>query len=381
MKYKETKMCLYFLFLIYFLIIFTGSLHAELPSIEATAAVLVDSDTGQILFEKNSEIKRPPASLTKVLTAVTAIEYGKLGDSVKASKRAAFQEGSSIYLRPGEKLCLEDLLYGLMLSSGNDAAVAIAEHIGGTVAEFAELMNLVAYKAGAENSNFLNPSGLPEKGHYSTARDLAYIMCYALQNKKFAEITATKTKTIPWANHDWGRGLRNHNKLLWTYPHTTGGKTGYTKAAGRCLLVSASKEDRNLVAVVLNCSNDWLEVQNLFEFGFNDFKKIPVIKEGEVIYNLSFSEGDRENINLVAAEEIEMIIPEGGECRLRKEIEIKNDIVLPVKKGEKIGCLFLFKNSYMLGKTDLLASESVKYSSIWEKLKVKLKRGFKNQYK
>ncbi len=155
----------------------------EGPEVSATTAVVIDADTGQVLYDKHSQIQRYPASITKIVTAIVALEAGNLDDIVKVSRKAAYQEGSSIYLKPGEELTLEELLYGILLASGNDAAVAIAEHISGSVASFAELMNEKTKKMGAKNSNFLNPSGLPEAGHYSTAYDLAMIMRYALQMK------------------------------------------------------------------------------------------------------------------------------------------------------------------------------------------------------
>ncbi|NLM97262.1 MAG: D-alanyl-D-alanine carboxypeptidase, partial [Halanaerobiaceae bacterium] len=243
--------CFLFLSLLCFSFLIPHARADGLPAVSAKCAVVLDMETGQVLYNKNMSIKAFPASLTKILTTIIALEEGDINDIVKVSRRAAYQEGSSIYLQEGEEIKLEDLLYGVMLSSGNDASVAVAEHISGSIDEFALLMNEKAKEIGALNSNFKNPNGLPDPDHYSTAYDLAVIMRYAMKNKIFRTISGTKNRTISWAGNDWGRGLRNHNKLLWLYDDITGGKTGFTKAAGRCLAASAERNGREVIAVVL----------------------------------------------------------------------------------------------------------------------------------
>ncbi|MGM0410119.1 MAG: D-alanyl-D-alanine carboxypeptidase family protein, partial [Bacillota bacterium] len=210
------KKIYFLLYIMLFIIFLTQGVFAQEIKTTASSAILMEEDKGQILYQKNIHKKLAPASLTKILTTVVALENCDLNEIVTVSRRAVEQEGSSIYLQLGEKITLENLLYAIMLSSGNDAAVAIAEHISSSVEEFAELMNLTAKKAGALNSNFTNPNGLPDTAHYSTAYDLAMITRYALNYDKFREISATKNKTISWEGHDWDRGLHNHHKMLWS---------------------------------------------------------------------------------------------------------------------------------------------------------------------
>ncbi|HHY79044.1 MAG TPA: D-alanyl-D-alanine carboxypeptidase, partial [Thermoanaerobacter sp.] len=212
------KFILYLFILLYFMS--SVKVYAEsYPSISAKAAIVMDQETGRVLYEKNSHEKLPMASTTKIMTLLVALEKGNLNDIVTVSKRAASVGGSSIWLSPGEKIDMESLLYGLMLNSGNDAATAIAEHIGGSVESFVEIMNQKAKEIGAYNTHFVTPSGLDIgiDDHYTTAYDLALITRYAFRYPKFAEIVSTKEKTIPWEGKEWDRYLRNKNKLLWIY--------------------------------------------------------------------------------------------------------------------------------------------------------------------
>ncbi len=338
---------------------------ASPPITSAEAACLLDVKTGQVLYGKNIHLQRPPASLTKVLTTIIAIERGDLKDVVKVSRKAAYQEGSSIYLKEGERITLEELLYGVMLASGNDASVAIAEHISGSIEEFSRLMTEKAREMGALNSNFKNPSGLPEPEHYSTAYDQAVIMRYALKNKIFARITATKNKTISWEGNDWGRGLRNHNKLLWLYPDSTGGKTGYTRAAGRCLVASAKRNGREVVAVVLNCPNDWLVVQNLMDHGLDNFKEVKVVEKGDIIYRIGWEESREGLLGLLVENPVYVVIPKGGKLKVTQEISLKPELELPIKKGDVIGQLKICKDGRLLGNTNLIAGNDLNYNSIF----------------
>lgn len=372
-----------FLFLVLTLHIFNSPVLARgLPQLSARSAVLIDVETGQVLYNKHMHLKSFPASLTKVLTTIIALEEGNPQELVKVSRRAAYQEGSSIYLQEGEKIKLLDLLYGVMLASGNDAAVAVAEHIAGSIEDFAVMMNAKAREMGALNSNFINPSGLPDPDHYSTAYDLAMIMRYALKNGIFREITATRNKTIPWADNDWGRGLRNHNKLLWQYDDITGGKTGYTRAAGRCLVASAKREGREVVAVVLNAPDDWLDVRRLLDYGLEAFKKVRLVAEGEPIYSLAWENSDKGKLDLLAAKALEVLIPEVGEVRLKKELYLKEDLKLPIREGQPLGLLCFRDEDKVLVETELLAAENLNYNSLflrfwhWLREKSRNREGF-----
>ena len=195
-------------------------------AISAKSAILIDANSGRVLYEHNAFEKLPMASTTKIMTGLLACESDKLNEAVKVSPFASGTEGSSLWLKVGEKLKLQDLTYGLMLKSGNDAAVAIAEYLGGSVNAFTLLMNKRAREIGAVNTNFENPHGLDSDGHYTTAYDLALIAREAMKNEKFREIVSTKTYSIPMQGEKWDRALKNHNKLLWRYDGCTGVKTG-----------------------------------------------------------------------------------------------------------------------------------------------------------
>ncbi|MFC0299394.1 D-alanyl-D-alanine carboxypeptidase family protein [Virgibacillus soli] len=254
------------------------------PTVSAQNAILIEQSTGRVLFEKNAHDQRPIASITKIMTAIIAVESGMMDDMTAASRRAIYTEGSSIYLEQGEKMSIKDLVYGLMLRSGNDAAVAISEHIGGSVEGFVYLMNEKAKWLGMENTSFKNPHGLHEENHYSSAYDMAILMRYAMDNDVFREISGMEMYKAEKRSYAW----RNKNKLLTSYYDAcTGGKTGFTKISGRTLVSSAQKNKMDLIAVTLNASDDWNDHMGMFEWGFKNFKLHPLINKGENIYEVS----------------------------------------------------------------------------------------------
>ena len=252
-------------------------------SVSAASAVLLEQKSGRILFEKDAHTKRRIASITKIMTAKLAIESGKMNEYVKVSEQATRAEGSSVYLKPGEKIKLKDLVYGLMLRSGNDTAVAIAEYVGGSVEGFAYLMNLKAREIGMLNTHFSNPHGLDDnEDHYSTAYDMAVLMRYAMQDKTFKEISGTKVYRAANPTEDWDRVWKNKNRLLTKYKYTTGGKTGYTKRAKRTLVTTAAKGDMSLIAVTLNGPDDWNDHISMYESGFKGFDMAEVLSKGKI---------------------------------------------------------------------------------------------------
>ena len=236
--------------------------QAQAVEVSASAAVLMDMDSGRVLYEQNARSQMLIASTTKILTALVAIRDGNLSDMVKVSREAAYTEGSSMYLKEGEELTLETLLYGLLLCSGNDAAVAVAEHVGGSVEGFVERMNETAMELGMENSSFANPNGLDDEEHYSTAYDMALLARSAMGNETLVRMASTRTVTIG------GRTMTNHNKLLRLMDGCLGLKTGYTRAAGRTLVSCAERNGQRLVAVTLQDGNDWADHQSLYDYGF-----------------------------------------------------------------------------------------------------------------
>ncbi|MGM8214013.1 D-alanyl-D-alanine carboxypeptidase family protein [Bacillaceae bacterium W0354] len=235
------------------------------PHVSASSAIVMDMNTKEVLFEKNAHEKRNIASITKIMTAIVALEHGNLEDQVIISYDASRKIGSSIYTREGQKYSLKDLLYGLMLRSGNDAAAAIAEHIAGSEKGFAFLMNEKARWIGMENSSFQNPHGLDEDGHYSTAYDMALLTTYAMKsNEDFRKIFGTKKYLSENVNYYWF----NKNKLLMTNDYCIGGKTGYTKSAGRTLVTTAELDGKEIVVVTLNAHSDWNDHRNLYKYAF-----------------------------------------------------------------------------------------------------------------
>ncbi|WJQ83997.1 D-alanyl-D-alanine carboxypeptidase family protein [Brevibacillus brevis] len=254
------------------------------PSLSAEGAALIDVESGRILYSKNGTKKMRIASLTKTMTAIVAIEMGKLDAQVTVPPQAVGVEGSSIYLKNGEKLTLEELLYGLMLRSGNDAAVTIATHIGGSVPGFTYLMNEKAAMIGMEHTNFTNPHGLDDSNqHYSTPEDMAKLSAYALHNPVFRQIVSTKVKDISWEGEQWDRRLLNKNKMLHLYNGADGVKTGYTKLAKRCLASSATRNGRQLATITLNASDDWNDSAKLMDWGFANYPLQELVKNGQEV--------------------------------------------------------------------------------------------------
>lgn len=236
----------------------------------AAAHALIDVSSGTIVASSNGDKKMLIASLTKIMTAIVAIEYGNASDFVTVSSRAAHTEGSSIYLKPGEKMKLEDLLYGLMLRSGNDAAMAIAEHVGGSVEGFVWLMNEKSAWLGLQGSHWQNPSGLDHPEHYSTANDLARLTAYALHHEEFRKIVSARMKKASSRPYAW----KNKHKLLFTYDGADGVKTGFTKAARRTLVTSATRGNQQFVAVTLRDSTDWVDHKRMLNYGFKYYRAV-----------------------------------------------------------------------------------------------------------
>ncbi|MFC4808444.1 D-alanyl-D-alanine carboxypeptidase family protein [Paenibacillus sp. GCM10023250] len=292
------------------MLLLPGAAAAAEPAPElrtgAESAALIDVESGRLLYSYHGDKPMLIASLTKIMTAIVAIEHGKLSDMVETSVRAAGKEGSSIYLRRGEKMSLHNLLYGLMLRSGNDAATAIAEHVGGSEEGFVHLMNDKAEMLGLANSHFMNPSGLDAEGHYGSANDLAKLTAYALKNPVFKEIVKTKRKSAPNPNDQWDYLWMNKNKMLSLYEGADGVKTGYTKKALRCLVSSASRGGQQLVAVTLRDSDDWNDHQRMLSYGFNHYPLSEVARKGQPVsghplavgrtLRYPFAEGEKERL-------------------------------------------------------------------------------------
>ncbi|MDK2799906.1 MAG: hypothetical protein PWQ70_1525 [Clostridiales bacterium] len=333
--------------------------YAEVIDISASSAVVMDTVTGRVLYEKNAHQKRPMASTTKIMTAIVALENGNLNDIVTTSAKAAYVEGSSIWLEEGEKQRLEDLIYGLLLSSGNDAAIVIAEHIGGSVEEFAKMMTKKAHAIGAINTSFKNPNGLDEDGHYTTAYDLGLITRYALKNKKFSEIVKTEQKKIPWQGHKWDRLLKNHNRLLKMYDGCDGVKTGFTKKSGRCLVSSATRNEWQVVVVTLNAPNDWEDHKKLFNYAFDNYKLQVVCEKGEFMKTLPVLDGKKDMISLVASDTLFIPLKKEEKPKIQIKYEVPDYVIAPVVYGQKVGKINILLDEMEYGSIPLVSIHNV----------------------
>jgi serine-type D-Ala-D-Ala carboxypeptidase (penicillin-binding protein 5/6) len=244
------------------------------PEIKSESAVMIDAKTGDILYQKNSSEQMYPASITKIITGILAIESGKLDDSVVVSSDAVRAEGTRVYLMEDEQVPLKKLVQGLLINSGNDAAVAIAEYLAGDVDSFADEMNAFAEKVGADNTHFVNPNGLFDEEHYTTAEDMAKITQYAMQNDEFREIVSTKE--LPWVGEGWETTLRNHHQLLWDYPGTIGVKNGYVDESKHTLVTAVSRDNLEVIIVTLKAPTSraaYWDTMALGDYGFANFER------------------------------------------------------------------------------------------------------------
>lgn len=330
------------------------------PDVSAQSAIVMDASSGRILYEKNAFVKRPMASTTKIMTAIVALENGNLNDKVTVSSSAARVEGSSVWLAENETLTLENALYGLMLKSGNDAAMAIAEHIGGgTIEKFVELMNSKAKEIGAVNTLFKNPHGLDANGHYTTAYDLALITRYGLGIPKFAEIVRTKETKIPWQGHEWDRYLRNSNKLLWSYPGSDGVKTGFTKKARRCLVSSATKNDWQLIAVTLNAGDDWNDHMKMMNYVFSTYKPKLLFEKNQYLKTIIVKNGKKKMVALSTKDEIILPLLPDEENKIKIEYEVPDYIDAPVSPSQNIGRVTFYIGNERIGNVKLQPMEYI----------------------
>ena len=325
--------------------------HALAISTSAVSAILVDVDSGRVLYEQNADARMLIASTTKILTALVAIEKGDLSDTVKVSREAACTEGSSMYLKEGEELTLETLLYGLLLCSGNDAAVAIADHVGGSQAGFVKLMNQKAKELGMTDSSFANPNGLDAEGHYSTARDMAKLACAAVENETLVRIASTRQVTIG------GRTMTNHNKLLSYMNSCIGLKTGYTKAAGRTLVSCGVRNGQRLVAVTLQDGNDWADHQALYDYGFSVYPAQKAAVIGRTFCRAAVSGGVARDVPLTAADSFSWPLAEGE--KLTWSLALIRPLTAPITAGTRVGQAVFQINGREVGRIDLLCGADV----------------------
>ncbi|WP_372996555.1 D-alanyl-D-alanine carboxypeptidase family protein [Lutispora sp.] len=343
------------------------------PDITSPSAILMDAETGRVLYEKESNVKRFPASTTKIMTAILCIEKGNLDDIVTIGTNPPLVErgSSQIYLIPGEQLTLEQLLYAMMLESANDAAVAIAEHISGSVEDFAKLMNKRAKELGAFNTNFVNPNGLHDDNHVTTAKDLALIAKHAMTLPKFREVVSTVNYTIPETNKQPERNyITNTNKLIWkqnktfSYEYAIGIKTGYTTKAKNNLVAGALKDGTELISVVMNensisnTSNVYTNTVKLFEYGFNNYSSKKLLTKNQIVTTITVPETD-EKLNLLAADDFDLILSDKEISNVESNITLIDDIIKPIQKNQILGYISYSIDGQQIEKISLMAAEDL----------------------
>ena len=351
------------LFLFLFILAYRGlatPLSANVFSPSARAAVLYQPDTNIFLYEKNSSLPLKMASTTKIMTALVAIESAPLDTPLSVPSEAAGIEGTSLYLSEGDTGTLSDFLYALMLSSANDAAATIAINLSGSIEAFAEKMNERAAELELQNTHFENPHGLDADQHYTSAKDLAILAAEALQNPSFAEIVATERKTIYLNGGETVRHLTNHNRLLRSFDGVCGVKTGFTRASGRCLVSAAEKNGVRIIAVTLDCPNDWQEHTTLLHEGLSSFQYTLLAKKRSVAFRLPILNGVEDTVLLSNPRDIYAVLPNDADIETR--FDTVQYLTAPIKKGGVLGKVSFYIDGNLVAESPLTAETTVSAS-------------------
>ncbi|MBO1578964.1 MULTISPECIES: D-alanyl-D-alanine carboxypeptidase family protein [Bacillus] len=351
----------------------TGPKLAE----QASSAIVIEQDTGKVLFEKSPNEKLPPASMTKIMTMLLIMEQVekgklKLEDKVRASEHAASMGGSQIFLEPGEEMTVNEMLKGIAIASGNDASVAVAEHIAGSEEGFVNMMNKKAKDLGLKNTHFQNPTGLPAKDHYSTAYDMSImakeLMKYPLIRKytgKYEDYLRENTEKKFW--------LVNTNKLVRFYPGVDGVKTGFTTEAKYCLTASAEKNGMRVISVVMGAPTSKErnnQVTKLLDYAFGQYTTKKLYKRGEKIQTVKVGKGKKEKVDLVASDNVSLLMKKGENMdKVKQEVIAEKKVKAPIKKGDALGTLVIKKDKDVLLKQTIVAKEDVAAASWWELFK------------
>lgn len=339
-------------------------------SSSAKAMCLLEKNSGRILYGKNIDEKLAMASTTKIFTALTVLNNcNNLDEKVNIDDRAVGIEGTSIYLRKGEVLTVKELLFGMMLPSGNDAATALAYHIGGEIDKFCLLMQETALNAGAKNSSFKNPHGLDEEGHYTTAYDLAKVSAEALKNETFREIVGTKFTTISGNDEVETRFLRNKNKLLSAFDGTTGVKTGFTDNAGRCFVSSAERNNMEVVCAVLNCGPMFEECANLMQRAFNQYKLYELLPAYNIVDNIPVEKGKMTEVKVYSRKSFCFPLTTDEFLQITYDYEKPQTLKAPVKKEQIVGFVKIYLGEQILFQDDLITTDEIKSNSIFQNVK------------
>ncbi|NLK21735.1 MAG: D-alanyl-D-alanine carboxypeptidase [Epulopiscium sp.] len=366
MKKKVFSWVATFILVFYFCPSLTYGEEVKEPKVESQSAILIEADTGRILWEKNAYEPRAMASTTKIMTCIIALENGNLSDEVIVSKRAARAPQVKLGLREGEKQRLGDLLYALMMKSSNDAAVVIAEHISGSVEVFCEKMTEKAKELGAKDTVFKTSNGLDAEGHGSTAYDLALITQYAMKNPKFVEIINTKHLTIG-GNGDYPPySLANANRFLYDFPGANGVKTGYTGKAGYCFVGAVKQNEMQLISVVLASGwgsrgkeQKWTDTRRIMDYGFKNFKKETLLEKGKLLKTIPVKRSREDKISLYSNEKVIYTIKESEKSKIKIKITVPDYIEAPITKGQKIGVTKIYIGDELCKVIPLIADRDI----------------------
>lgn len=329
------------------------------PRLHAGAAVLIDAATGQVLLADHAYRQMDPASTTKIMTAYLVIRAGGLQRTVAVSRRAALTPGSRMHLRPHDRYSLMDLLRGLLLPSGNDAAVALAEAESGSVAAFVAEMNRTAKSLGAYQTHFVNPNGLTEPGHYSSAYDLAIIARAALRLAVFQHLVSTPADRVTELGRGTSRLLHNSNRLLEAFPAVDGVKTGTTNAAGPCLVASATAGGTQLIAVVLNAPHRWQTAASLLHWGFHHWHRQTWLSAGGAVARVPVAHGATDWVSLVPATSLATLVPNGSHPAAQILTSGPASVPAPVRRGQRLGRATVVVDGTPLGSRALVAARAV----------------------
>ena len=341
-----------------------ASTRVDTLSISAKSAILIDLDEKNIIYQKNAKERMPMASTTKIVTALVVCELLPCDATVKITNEAVGVEGSSVYLQEGELLTVEELLYALLLESANDAAVALAVCASGSIENFANKCNEMAYTLGLRDTNFTNPHGLYDENHYTTAYDLAILSAEALKNPTIKKICATKRAEISLGVTDslpTGSGkryLKNHNKMLSAYDGAIGVKTGFTKKSGRCLVSAAERDGLTLITVTLNAPDDWRDHTEMLDFGFKNFEKRIIFSQGEFRYSFPISNAQAESVTLTNLSPITVVTEKSTPMHTYSVESCFRFAIAPIQQGQIVGKLCVNLNGKNYTST-LVSAESI----------------------
>lgn len=336
---------------------------------QAQAIALIDLDSGKLLEGENCDLKLPMASTTKIMTALITLENCDTDEVITVPDEAVGVEGSSIYLEKSERIGVIDLLYGLMLASGNDAAVALAIHVSGSVGAFVDLMNERAESLGLENTHFITPNGLHDAKHLTTAYELCLISREALKNETFSKIVSTKYYKAQSGIKP--RTFKNKNSLLWDYEGAFGVKTGYTMAAGRCLVFGAERNGVRVVGAVLNCRPMFETAAKLMDHAFENYVKVTAVEENAVILKTFVQNSGGSILEVQAKDCIMILMQKSSHSSLRLAPALSDDLSAPLSKGDSVGMLYLYDTDELVGSCELIAANDVPFAGFvywWELL-------------